>query len=351
MARRMLEENKRQQCGYTPDFKPVQTFNTVTILKEMKLEKQLGGTFSLQFNHDASELVAGFNGGGIKLFNPKTATFVRDLKPNRHGGVAVMALKYHPKTTDPSWLFAATAEGHIYVIDTKASLGEGKPSVVEVKNEINAMDFNSDGYTFATCGKDRSLRVYDTKTCKDIRTYTGLDGSKAVMNDPDVEGGNTKRVFALKFTDFNENILLTAGWDNHVKIWDIRTNDGIKRQIAGPHVCGDALDMDQGKILTGSWSVHHSLQEWDYGEGRLLKDITFPHKQGAYLYCAQFGDLGVVMAGGSGTNSVEVIEAATDRLVGSVPMTNVVQAMDCVLGGRYIAVGGKDLYIKLAALS
>ena len=46
----------------------------------------------------------------------------------------------------------------------------------------------------------------------------------------------------------------------------------------------------------------------------MVREIKFPHTNGAFLYSAQYGDLGVVLAGGSGTNSVEVVEAATDRV-------------------------------------
>lgn len=38
--------------------------------------------------------------------------------------------------------------------------------LTEMKNEINCLDFSEDGCTFATAGKDLSLRIYDTKTCK-----------------------------------------------------------------------------------------------------------------------------------------------------------------------------------------
>ncbi|XP_076458606.1 uncharacterized protein LOC143292303 [Babylonia areolata] len=283
-----------------------------------------------------------------KLYNPRTGAFIRDLKPNRHGDLAVMAMRYHPKTIDPGWLFAATAEGNVYVFDTHSAIQEVKPTIAEDKNQINAIDFNSDGYMFGTCGKDLSLRIYDTKSCKLVKEYQGISKERIASNS-NTEAGNTKRVFALRFTE-SEDILLTAGWDNHVKIWDIRTNDGIKRQFHGPHVCGDALDMTGGKILTGSWVANRALQEWDYGEGRLIRDIKFPNEKGAFLYCAQYCDLGVVLAGGSGTNSVEAIEAATDRHIGSVPMTKPVQSLDSVLGGRFFAVGGQDCVLKLCSL-
>lgn len=52
------------------------------------------------------------------------------------------------------------------------------------------------------------------------------------------------------------------------------------RKIFGPHICGDALDIQSQsssttsrQILTGSWRKDKTLQIWDYGSGKLLKDI------------------------------------------------------------------------------
>lgn len=52
------------------------------------------------------------------------------------------------------------------------------------------------------------------------------------------------------------------------------------RKIFGPHICGDALDIQSQslsttsrQILTGSWRKDRTLQIWDYGSGKLLKDV------------------------------------------------------------------------------
>ena len=39
-------------------------------------------------------------------------------------------------------------------------------SNTERGNEINYMDFDIDGLTFATCGKDLAVRIYDAKINK-----------------------------------------------------------------------------------------------------------------------------------------------------------------------------------------
>ena len=70
------------------------------------------------------------------------------------------------------------------------------------------------------------------------------------------------------------------------------------------------------KILTGSWVATHSLQVWNYTEGKLEKDVPFDYKghDGAYLYCAQFCDKDVVVAGCRGTNNVQAINTVTGEV-------------------------------------
>ena len=51
------------------------------------------------------------------MYNSTTGELIRELRPNRHGGYSVMCLRYHPK--DPNFLYAGTAEGHVYLINTE----------------------------------------------------------------------------------------------------------------------------------------------------------------------------------------------------------------------------------------
>lgn len=53
-------------------------------------------------------------------------------------------------------------------------------------------------------------------------------------------------------------MLLSGGWDNNVKIWDLRTGAAV-RSIYGPYICGDALDIHDGYVLTGSWRADRQL--------------------------------------------------------------------------------------------
>jgi len=84
-------------------------------------------------------------------------------------------------------------------------------------------------------------------------------------------------------------MLLSGGWDNNVKLWDVRTGTAV-RSIYGPYICGDALDIHDGYVLTGSWRADKSLQMWDVGTAELVDDLSWnkelPSSQPCQLYCA-----------------------------------------------------------------
>jgi COMPASS component SWD3 len=81
-------------------------------------------------------------------------------------------------------------------------------------------------------------------------------------------------VFAVKFDKENENLLISGGWDNNVKVWDLREPSPI-RSIYGPYVCGDSLDIHDGYILAGSWRGDRQLQLWDFGTCEWIEDIPW----------------------------------------------------------------------------
>ena len=115
-------------------------------------------------------------------------------------------------------------------------------SIVDEENQIYAIDYRHDGGSFATAGKDKKVRVYDEAT-KTMVTEMGGGYSENTS-------GHSNRVFSLKFHPLDENVLLSAGWDNTVQMWDVRMEQTV-RHLFGPHICGDAMDIRGNTIVTG----------------------------------------------------------------------------------------------------
>lgn len=65
------------------------------------------------------------------------------------------------------------------------------------------------------------------------------------------EPPHSNKVFCVKFDKEDPNMIVSGGWDYSVKIWDIRQSNPV-RSFNGPLVCGDAIDLSTGFLLTGA---------------------------------------------------------------------------------------------------
>lgn len=65
-------------------------------------------------------------------------------------------------------------------------------------------------------------------------------------------------------------MLVTGGWDAVVHIWDLRSGKSAQ-YLLGPHISGDAMNVQKNLVLTGSHNHKDPLQLWDLHMGKLLQ--------------------------------------------------------------------------------
>jgi WD40 repeat protein len=55
--------------------------------------------------------------------------------------------------------------------------------------------------------------------------------------------GHNMRIYCVKFNKDidNPNLLYSAGWDQNLTTWDLRTRKPVSN-IYGPLICGDGID-------------------------------------------------------------------------------------------------------------
>lgn len=360
MARRRLEEALQAGINIGKGKSFPDKFTSVSVDHDIKLEQECDGIYSLQYSFDGKYLAVGCGNGTIRLYETATGRKLPDIRKSRYGGFPIMTLRFHPK--NPALMFAGTSEGQVLSCDVSEFVTDGDHDYKQTlesckderwteiirekkndeKNEINCLDFDYSCTKYATGGKDLSIRIYDATTNQVTTEYTGYDSTK----DPTdwQASGNAMRVFALRWHDKYDHIFVTGGWDRQLKIWDSRAaNDPVKRTIHGPHICGDALDMRDFTILTGSFEgKKEALQLWEYSceNNKPIKNIDFPSNgKGPFLYAARFCDNDVVLAGGSGTNSAKAINHVDNTVIGEIKFQHPVHAIDCTAGGRLFAVG------------
>jgi WD40 repeat protein len=96
-------------------------------------------------------------------------------------------------------------------------------SITEKGNQVYAVDYRQDARLFATAGKDSFVRIYDESTKQVINTMSGGNGVSTA--------GHANRIFTIKFHPYDDNVVLTGGWDNTIQVWDVRTQHAIKRIV------------------------------------------------------------------------------------------------------------------------
>jgi COMPASS component SWD3 len=167
-------------------------------------------------------------------------------------------------------------------------------------NSIMALDYSPSGRAFATAGRDFTVRVYDEGTKSLALQFPGGRlGSR----------GHGNRVFATRFVD--EQVLLSGGWDSVLHVWDLRSGQS-ERCIFGPHLSGDALDISQGQVLTGSHRDKEQVQLLDLGSGQVAKTISYSTPRSVpYVYSAMFYK-GDILVGSSGHNALRIFGREQD---------------------------------------
>ncbi|XP_059818838.1 uncharacterized protein LOC132390246 [Hypanus sabinus] len=301
------------------------------------LTRDTQSIYSLAISPDGRQLMVGFGNGAIQEVDLDGGKPVRDLYSGGVSRQATTGLCYHP--SDSSRLFAVGADGTVGVYNTQT--GVCVSSFTEEGNQLYAVDISADGLTFATAGRNRAIRVYDARHNQLINILEPADyvSSGKELRPAD---GHSRRVYALRFHPQERHIFVSGGWDDSIKVWDKRLPSEARKVINGPHICGPGIDIRNNKILTGSWVARDALQIWDFRKSSAEKNIPFPSDQdhGEFIYAARYCTGDTVIAGGSGTNSAQVINIRTDTVLGEIKLHQPVHTVETVLDGRQIAVAG-----------
>nr|XP_046469677.1 guanine nucleotide-binding protein subunit beta-like [Neodiprion pinetum] len=327
-----------------------QSKNRCRITNEVKFPETFNGLYSARFSPNGEVFAASFGTGGIQVRNGETGDLKATLRSSMESSFPVMCCRFNPSRTEI--FYASSACGNIFACTTNTY--EFSRFIVEPKNEINTIDVNITGEHLVSAGKDAAIRLYDIETTKMISNYR--KNAADVLEDK-VNKYHRMRVFAVRFHHGQENVFISGGWDDTVRIWDTRASLGSVRVIKGPHICGDAIDARDSRILTGSWVVSGSLQLWDMTSGKLIETVSPQNRpttlDGEFLYTVQFfdgdpyGD--TVLCGGSGTSAVEVISLRDKKVMGSFHVNKAIVALDS--NRSAIVFGGMESVIRLADYS
>ena len=232
------------------------------IVPHLDISDNPGEVFVTRFSPDGGLLAAGCGDGAVRVFHTETGRLSYNLNVTSANGLPTTAIAFRPTTgasKTRNVLLAVNSDGSVQ--HWHVTSGRCLHEIRDENNPLLTVDYNPDGSKFATAGRDSCIRIYDEATKTEISTMKG--GMMSTQKPLDVSLGHSNRVFSLKFCPFDDNFVVSGGWDNTVQIWDTRVDMAV-RSFYGPHICGDAVDLKDGMVLTGSWRQDHQLQLWAY---------------------------------------------------------------------------------------
>uniref|UniRef100_A0A8C5QPW3 Uncharacterized protein n=1 Tax=Leptobrachium leishanense TaxID=445787 RepID=A0A8C5QPW3_9ANUR len=284
---------------------------------------------SCRFNPSGNLLAAGLLNGTIKVYTVTDGSCVHTLqdksvgyfKPSCH----FTSVCPHRRASQRDLLLATYAGGEVrfWHVPTQScirSLHEDRQTFVAA--------LNPSGSHFLTAGSSDSIYVYDTETGERL-SVCQPSPSLSVMD------GHRSRIFALTFDPSNEEAFLSGGWDDTVQFWSIRERHSL-RKISGPHVCGDAIDIDPktNQILIGSWRRQESLEVWDSLTGRKVQTVPTDCRGPCSVYSCGWLGSGHMIAAGSDLNMCRIIDHKSLTTLGClVDLPGGVYSMDVSSSG------------------
>lgn len=313
------------------------------IVPHLDISDNPSEVFVSKFSPDGLMLAAGCGDGAIRVFDAQTGKLNYNLNINA-SALPTTAISWRPTTESSrtrNVLIAANADGAVQ--HWHVTSGRCLHEINDPDNSLFTVNYSADGKKFATAGKDYAIRIYDEATKTLVSKMEG--GYHAITK------GHSNRVFSLKFDKNDENIVVSGGWDNTVQIWDLRVERSV-RSFYGPHVCGDAVDIHDGTILTGSYRMKEQLQTWDFGTGKLIQNISWVNSH-SQLYAACFDPSGtLIAAGGSSKNEAKIFDRTVgNALVGTVAgLSRGVYSIDFNHDGSKFVVAGGDATVRLFSI-
>ena len=242
------ESTEQKETKETTDSKPSTLASILAQQEAFSFDKE--ECFTLRYDDTSNNLAAGYSTGVLAIYNfEKKEADPEYRKAYNISTFPITCLRWKPlnKTT----LITVNAEGFIVQVHSKS--GKVLQKIEEENNPLMCVDYSADGLLFATGGNDKIVRLYDDNTKTLI---SKLERHRYDMPE------HYNRIFSVKFSKKDPNLLLSAGWDNTILLYDVRAKD-VQNYLYGPHVCGDGLDLKEDLLLTVSWEKENQIQLFD----------------------------------------------------------------------------------------
>ncbi len=295
--------------------------------------EHLGGVRSVALSPDGRMALSGDNSGRLKLTDVASGKVIRFF--NGHSD-HVGSLKFSP---DGRIALSGSADHTLRLWD----LASGKEIRIFTghSKEIHSVAFSPDGHAALSGSEDGTIKIWDLASGKEIRTFTVHSASiESISLSPD------GRTVLSGGADLNKSRFHTGSRisDKTLKLWDVRSGKEIK--TLGGHdgmVFSVAFSPDGRTALSGS--DDNTLKLWDVASGKEIR--TFAGHSNIVRSVA-FSPDGRTALSGSEDNTLKLWDVASGKVIHTFTghsewVLSVVFSPD----GRMALSGSLDTTLKL----
>ncbi|KAM3963413.1 uncharacterized protein ACR2FA_002349 [Aphomia sociella] len=326
---------------------------------------QLGFICCMIYSPDGTYVIVGYSTGLIQMRHGSTGSVICTLRNIQFPPKPVYAISY--SRLEERVCYAACIDGAIYRIEIPnitTSLDEppeyciradpgldclnmqfyGTPGIssystpfINQRSPALSLGLSADQSKLIAGYADASIKVYDMETQEAVLTYK-VHKLRLQFIPKKLQRIHFGQVCALRCHDQRSFMFASAAWDKTLRIWDTRCKVGCVMTFEGVNICSDSIDLNRDQCIAGSWQPTEALTVWDLVARKRVNVIRVqnrrPDVDGEYIYACRYwrsskynrkGKYGII--GGSGTNTVEVINLHNRYIACSYPAAGTVLAI------------------------